>query len=283
VADSKANLAEALGTSHATNAVPFLIEMAGKPNGWFGSVWALGNIGDPRAIPPLIDMVKQKSRQTSGGFSEAVNALGALHAKDAVPVLLEHIELTDVIEALDEIGDATVIPALQKVVDSNGAVERAGVNDDAKTDQERLVAACIAVASLDPVDRTAKLCPLLSEPSFGEFQRRSVVWCLGRQPDPQAVPFLAKAIKTDASGAVVNQAITVLGVFKYKAAVDALIESFDADFRGKSDWKRAYDPGMFRDNIAESLSQLTGQRIGADKQAWLTWWNAHRDAIAGLK
>jgi len=82
---------------------------------------------------------------------------------------------------------------------------------------------------------------------------------------------------------VVNQAITVLGLFKYKAAVDALIDSFDADFRGKSDWRRAYNPGMFRENIATSLNQLTGQKIGAEKQAWLKWWNTHRDAITGLK
>jgi hypothetical protein len=71
--------------------------------------------------------------------------------------------------------------------------------------------------------------------------------------------------------------------FKFKAAVDALIESFDADFQGKRDWKRAYTPEMFRENIAHSLSRLTGQSITADKRQWLDWWKSHRDSVRGLE
>ena len=155
--------------------------------------------------------------------------------------------------------------------------------NDSESQRKRVAAARIAVANLSPDHRTEDLCELLTDSSFDQYQRRSAVWSLGNHPDPKAIPFLAKAIKTDASGAVVNQSITVLAAFKYKAAVDTLIDSFDADFTGKNDWKRAYDPQMFRDNIAESLNHLTGQKIAANKQQWLNWWKKHRETSPDLK
>jgi hypothetical protein len=82
---------------------------------------------------------------------------------------------------------------------------------------------------------------------------------------------------------VVNQAITVLAVFKYKSAVDALIDCFDADFKGKTDWKRAYKPEMFQENIADSLRTLTGHSLGPDKEQWLNWWQKNRNSVPELK
>ena len=113
---------------------------------------------------------------------------------------------------------------------------------------------------------------MLNDKSLGEFQRRTVVWRLGNCRDPRAVPLLIRTIKSDPSGSVVNQAITVLAAFKSQEAVQGLIECFDADFRGKSDWKRAYKSAMFRENIAESLRAITGQSFGPDKEEWLKWW-----------
>lgn len=291
LADEDGDLTFALGDLKCTNAVPFLIEMAKKTDGRRGPVMALGKIGDSRAIPLLIDLVKQKGpslqtdprRPSDDAFLCPVEALGNLRAKEAVPVLLEYIEHPDVIEALENIGDPRAIQPLQNLILAKGKIEKAGVNNDPDLEQHRLAAARIAVASLDPDDHTGRLCELLADASFDQFQRRSVVWRLGDHPDPRAIPFLAKAIKTDESGAVVNQAISVLGVFKYKAAVDVLVDCFSADFQGKEDWKRAYKPEMFRDNIADSLRTLTGQRIGTDKAQWLKWWEEHRATVPGLK
>jgi HEAT repeat protein len=291
MADEDGDLTLALGYLKCTNAVPFLIELAKKTNGRRGPIMALGYLGDPRAIPLLIDFVKQKGptvKQEKGGvladdLLRPVEALANLRAKEAVPALLEYIEHPDVIEALENIGDARAIPALRNLILAKGKIEKAGANNDPELEQKRLAAARIAVASLDPDDHTGKLCELLTDASFDQYQRRSVVWSLGRHPDPRAIPFLAKAIKTDPSGAVVNQAIAVLAEFKYKAAVDALINCFPADFSDKQDWKRAYKPQMFRDNIADSLRSLTGQSIGADEAQWLKWWKEHRDIAPGLE
>jgi HEAT repeat protein len=289
-ADENADLTRALGYSHCTNAVPFLIEMVTKTDGRRGPVMALGTLGDPRAIPILIELVKRKGpslKQEKGwvlsdAFLRPVEALGNLRAKEAVPALLDYVQFPDVIEALQAIEDPSAIGPLQKLIENNGAIEKPGVSNDPEFQQKRVAAAKIAAASLDPDNRTLKLCQLLAEPSFDQYQRRSVVWALGNHPDSQAIPFLATAIKTDKSGAVVNQAITILAEFKYKAAVDALVDSFDADFQGKQDWKRAYEPKMFRDNIAQTLTHLTGQQFPADKQQWQAWWNSHRDSTPSL-
>jgi HEAT repeat protein len=291
LADEHGRLTDALGYLKCTNAVPFLIGMAKKTNGRRGPVMALGALGDARAIPALIEFVKQKGPSVKpengspldDGFLRPVVALGSLHAKEAIPVLLEYVEHPDVIEALEKIGDPSVLGPLEKLIATKGKWEKVGVKNDPEDQQRRLVAARIAVASLDPKDRTAKLCELLHDTSFDQYQRRSVVWRLGDHPDPRAIPFLEKAIKTDSSGAVVNQSITVLAAFKYKTAVDTLIASFNADFNGKRDWKRAYNPEMFRQNIADSLSRLTGQNFGADKQRWLTWWKENRATTSGLE
>jgi HEAT repeat protein len=291
LADEDANLTQVLGYLHCTNAVPFLIEMAKKTDGRRGPVMALGTLGDARAIPVLIDLVKQKgpaARQEKGwplsdGFLRPVEALGNLRASEAVPILLDYIDFPNVIEALQAIGDPSAIGTLNALIAASGRIDNPRTSSDPEFRQRRLVAARIAVAALDPIDRTSKLCELLAEPSFGEFQRRSVVWALASRPDSNAIPFLATAIKSDSSGAVVNQAIQVLPEFKFKASVDVLIDSFDASFQGKHDWKRAYTPEMFRDNLAQSLMQLTGQHIGADKQQWQTWWRSHRDSTPELK
>jgi HEAT repeat protein len=290
-ADENSDLTRALGYSHCTNAVPFLIEMVKKTDGRRGPVMALGTLGDHRAIPILIELVKRKGPSVkqekdwvlSDDFLRPVQALGNLRAKEAIPALLDYLQYPDVIKALQAIEDPSAIGPLQKLIENNGNIERPGVSNDPEFRQERVAAAKIAAASLDPDNRTLKLCELLAEPSFDQFQRRSVVWALGNHPDSRAIPFLAKAINTDKSGAVVNQAISVMAAFKYKTAVDALIESFDADFRGKQDWKRAYEPEMFRENIADSLKHLTGQQMGADKQQWQIWWRAHRDSTPGLQ
>jgi HEAT repeat protein len=285
IADREGGLAEALGDQKCTNAVPFLMALAKKDDGGFGAISALGEIGDARAVPLLIDFVRQKdpSGQPARCFWASVESLGNLHATEAVPVLLEYIEQLPVIEALEQIGDARAVEPLRQLVASKGKIEKTGVENDPKDMQERLAAARIALASLDPDDRIARLCELLTDASLGEFQRRSVEWCLGRRPDPRAIPFLAKAVKSDPSGAVVNQGIAVLAEFKYKETVDVLIDAFDADFQGKHDWKRAYTPQMFRDNIADALHSLTGQKLGAEKAQWLKWWKEHRDTVPGLK
>ena len=137
--------------------------------------------------------------------------------------------------------------------------------------------------TLEKSDPVPQLCEMVHDASLDQFQRREALWRLGWRQDARAIPHLVRAAKTDASGVVVNQAIVVLGSFRHRAAVEGLIECFNLDFAGKSDWKRAYTPEMFRERVAESLRAITGQTFGPDQQQWLKWWQAKGKESAELK
>jgi hypothetical protein len=275
----------ALGYVKCRKAVPFLIQMCKDTKGAREPVIALGLIGDQRAVAVLMECLRRagKTVEYDGRFGLAdrfirpVNALASLKAREAVPELLKHVASPDVIEALATLGDARAIRPLEKLVADAGRIVKDGKSVAPGLAAPRVIAAKITLACLDKKDSVAKLCGLLSDKSFGEFQRRAVVWRLGDRQDPRAIPFLIEAIKNDSSGAVVNQAITVLSVFKYKATVEGLVDCFDVDFKGKADWKRAYKPEMFRENIAGSLREITGHELGPDQQAWLDWWRKNRE------
>jgi hypothetical protein len=309
-ADEFLGLTEPLAYVKCRKAVPCLIEIAKRTQGAGGPVRALGEIGDPRAIPVLIESLKRAGKtdkyeegdRLGDDFLQSVEALAHLKAKEAVPALIAYVEFPEVIEALERIGDPTAAPAIRKVLAATkepapsakprkGKAELSGdndpfhdaINDEPTLEQKRRFAARLALLALEVRDPIPQLCAMLGEQSRGELQRLTVVWRLGDRPDPRAIPFLVNAIKSDASGAVRGEAIEFLSVFKYKAAVEGLIGCFDVDFRGKDDGKRAYEPAMFRANIAESLRGITGQPFGADKAQWLRWWREKGSTTAELK
>jgi len=82
---------------------------------------ALGNLGDPKAVPTLVRLMKSRDSYVR---IEAINALGKLKAKEAVPALMELA--TDeggetfinkkAIQALGEIGDPQAVPALVRMM-----------------------------------------------------------------------------------------------------------------------------------------------------------------------
>lgn len=288
LADEDAHLTWQLGRLKCRNAVPFLIEMAERTQRR-GPVIALGEIGDERAIPAVLSILRDKESEVHIDndclepelFARAAWAAGRLKAKAAVPVLMKHVYHREVVEVLEAIGDRTVVPVLEDIV-AKGRPSRVS-GSSAASDRDCVAAAKIALATLKEGDPIPRYCELLTDLSLDEFSRRSVVWRLGDKPDARAIPYLVKAIKSDPSGAVVNQAITVLGTYRYKAAVTGLIDCLDATFNGKSDWKRAYTPEMFRQNIAESLKRLTGKEIAPDKEQWEDWWHTEGVRISGLQ
>lgn len=291
LADEDGDLALTLGEVKCPEAVPYLIERVVTNKG-SKSIWALGATGDPRAIPILLDVLKRDGKtakyESGAGlspetFSRAIGALASLHATEAVPALIDYSQYPEVIEALNEIGDRRAVPVLREMVQNEGRVIRDGKELNPKEASARLIKSKIVLATLEEGDAIPRLCALLNDKSFGKYDRRDVIWKLGEQPDPRAIPFLIKLIKTDPSGSVVNQAINVLSAFKYKAAVEGLIDCFDTNFVGKSDWKRAYEPEMFQENIAESLRSITGRKIGLDKKKWLNWWQSEGKSTVDLK
>ncbi|MDF7801934.1 HEAT repeat domain-containing protein [Pontiellaceae bacterium B1224] len=285
-ADETAELTNLLGHLKCTEAVPFLIQMCKDTSGARGPVMALGDIGDDRAIPILITCLTNAAKTVKHDkgtglpdeFSRPIYALANLRAQEATLIFLEYLAFPDVIESLAFLEDQRAVTPLEELIENEGRIFEGDKEIYPYLAAQRLAEAKITLACLAD-DPTPQLCALIDEESFSEFQRRRVIWELGRDKDPRAIPALINAIKSDPGGVMVNQSIDVLAEFKYKVAVNGLIECFDADFEGKQDWKRAYEPEMFRENIAESLTEITGHELGPNKRKWRTWWRAHRDTF----
>ena len=75
-----------------------------------------------------------------------------------------------------------------------------------------------------------------------------------------------------------------LGDAKERAAVQGLIDGFDVAFRSEDLGKGSHaTPATYRNRIAASLQQITGQQFGADKQQWLEWWHEKGHGSTNLK
>lgn len=278
LADEDANLARALGLMRCYEALPFLIDFAQK-TGSSSCLIGLGEMRDKRVIGPLVQMVEEwrKNAQFSNGMPtsdssmRAIVALGQLHAVEAVPVLRNCLFDKYAIEALEAIGDPSVVPDLEQIIAAGKPQQIPGSNAD--TDRRCIAAAKLAVATLKEGDPIPRYLALFDDPSFDEYQRADVIRRLGKKPDPRAIPRLLQAVKTDTSDVVVDNAIAVLGEYKYKEAVSGLIDCLDADISVKRNWKYAYIAEQFREHIAASLESITGKKLGPEKNLWLNWWN----------
>jgi uncharacterized repeat protein (TIGR03803 family) len=262
----------ALGESKCRDAVPLLVERVRRREADWDVLNALGQIGDARAAPALIEGVKQGYFGPEP-YKTAVHALGKLKSRDAVPVLLEDIEYPETIDALGEIGDPRAVSALREIVAANGRIVRDGRPVAPEGDAKRFYAARLALTYLDEKDGALRLAEMLGDPGLERNQRYDVVLRLGRRSDPRTIPYLIRVIKTDSNYFTVDLAIGALAQFKRRAAVEGLIECFDVPFRSTDLGKgQTGTPELLRNRLARGLQMITGQPFGSDKQQWLRWW-----------
>lgn len=281
VASRGSQLLFALGKSKYRTVVPLLLERVRRGNtGWY-TLQALGDIGDQRAIPVLIELVeaageswkRSKRRRFDRSFEQAAYALSKLKAREAVPVLVKYVENPDAIRSLERIGDPRALPVLREVVAARGKIVRDGKHVAPDLDGERLFAARFAIAHFDSDNEATLLGELLDDPSTTRHQRYNIVMRLGTLDDPKAISFLVTIVKTEADHHILDMAITGLARFKHKAAVKGLIECFDVPFKEQRFGKGGHaTPATYRNLIARSLQGITGQPFGADKERWHRWW-----------
>ncbi len=108
-------------------AVPHLLEILKQaPRARSEAALALGEIGDPAAVPGLVAAVElaPKDRETHDANRHIATALGALRARDAVPTLQQLTASADgftqvaAVDALGQIGDAAAVDTLVGVATS---------------------------------------------------------------------------------------------------------------------------------------------------------------------
>jgi HEAT repeat protein len=104
-----------LGALKSARAVPILIPLLGDPDINYNVAWALGEIGDRRAIQPLIAALKDRDPLMR---VSAIQGLEKLKAKEALPAL--HELLDD--QAMPSAGDRVPVAATAKA--AIGTLER---------------------------------------------------------------------------------------------------------------------------------------------------------------
>lgn len=293
-----------LARTRAPQVTPFLIEQAKQSGPRSHFVSALGDTGDPRGIPLLMEMLVRAFRQGEDSSSRedfdwfmrsrkdsddvesrssVIRALANLHASEAVPLILQHLEFDDEIEALGMIGDPRAASILDDIIDSDGRIAGARSPKHREPDKRRLTSARIARAAVDPSDRAGRLAKLLRDSSLEEHSKVVVLRRMSDKPGANLVPALLRAIREDESGCVVWWSIDLLGKTKCAEAAEALIKAFSVDFGGKSAFVPARDSSAYRVRIGKALAELTGQDFKEDAGAWEKWWSGHRDAFVPAK
>ena len=118
-----------------------LVGLKDKPEMLPESMLALGNSGDPRALEPLLELLKSKDYRTAG---DAAQALGYLGGKDVEEKLIEALKedngwrQVNACGALAKLGSRRALPALDKLSNSDRYTGVLNIKGMAKTAVERI-------------------------------------------------------------------------------------------------------------------------------------------------
>jgi len=223
---------------------------------------ALGELGDVRAEPLLLDVLRKHRRHD---YVFAAYALARIKSKKAVPVLLSHLNDRKSIYALKMYGDKAVIPDLERALPT--------------LDPEVAAIAQLAILKLKGGDPVPQLLEHLNDRAF--LQRTSVVGWLLRLKDRRAIPAMINVLAEEPDWYRRKVAIWFLRDVRTREGVDGLIANLDTEFSGLERHPKEGDIDQnqeYRNEIADALEELTGQQFRLDKEKWLTWWAQARDA-----
>jgi len=256
-------------------AVPALIQALGNEKTRFNAVVALGEIGDRRAVGPLIEMLKDENYLVR---SVAAKALGEIGDERAIPPLIEGLRADEDLrmaaaKALGEIPDERAVgPLVQLLNDKSHLVRRAatkslGLIGDKKATgalkrvfkaDKDLEVRIWAAFSLTRIAGDISTFTFLTDAvSGGSTTHPEAARALGMIGDPRAVGPLIQALK-DPACAVRGVSAWALGEIGDRTAIKPLIDMLTDQCIGQSS--------------AEALKKITGQDLGVDENAWRAWY-----------
>jgi HEAT repeat protein len=234
------------------------------------AVVALGEIGDPAAIPVLLERFEASSSLPAN----EVAALGKLKVRQIVPKIapllngpngdsgLSYDQTKVILDALRDIGDRSAAPSIEKFYARTRRV-----------DAKRVL---LQLTEPDPV-------PALIEFFDGnsdDYAYVDVLEDLCRFDDPRVTQFLKTIAANAPSETLRLTAIRGLGSLHRQDALMALVGLFAVRYPPTMDVRVGPGPAIkasdyFPDLIRRTLMDATGQDFGRDADAWARCLAAH--------
>ncbi|MHA1601138.1 MAG: HEAT repeat domain-containing protein [Alphaproteobacteria bacterium] len=212
---------------------------------------ALGRIGDPNAVGPLLSALKDKEGYVR---SSVAAALGQIGDRRAVAPLIETMK-SDAhdntrqysAEALGRIADpAAFDPLLAALTDEDGHVREVAAHSLGLLGDTRAIPELVGLFS----DRY---------PGPKESAARALI----RFGRPAVAPLITALSKGDDSAR--SWAPRALGKIGDRQAIGPLVTAAERARREKSWW--------ILTRTTRALTELTGKTFGEDPAKWRAWWN----------
>ncbi len=181
------------------------------------AVRALGELNDPRAVDPLIDILDDENRYIR---REAAKSLGRIGDHRAIPALINALKDEDrygregAAEGLGEMGDRALQPLLRAMGDDDWHVR---------------MGAAIALRIIGDRSALDSLIPAIGDEN--RFVRREVVKSLGRIGDHRVIDILIGALK-DPDRSVRLRAVSALSKCRDDRVIDPLIGALNDEDSG---------------------------------------------------
>ena len=262
-----------LGQFKVARAVDALISVVTRGAPAQGAPFALGEIGNPKAIPVLLKLLH------STRADRAATALGTLKCREAAPFIAA--TLLDrktagifgeeaFLGALRDIGDKSVVPVLEQFVASEK-------NPRYKASAVRVL---VQLKEKDPVSR---LLEMLRSETY-EPERSKIVRDLTRYSDDRVIHALVEMIQTSDSAFMRRSAIYGLSESGSQKGWLALAGMAKVEFpkKLKAEWGWKGVPDDFNKElhsyIYHLLVEATKHDFGEDAEKWIVWIKANPSA-----
>ncbi|MBT3202423.1 MAG: HEAT repeat domain-containing protein [Phycisphaerales bacterium] len=266
----------ALGELGDKRAVPVLMQLLKTDIGYkHYVVAALGNTGDKRAIPPLLKILKKDS----GKKYSVIIALGQLKCTEAVPILIKRLEQSknidkgidewetvDILRAMLAIGDKRAVEPIKKYL-------KGDVPDYPKAIARRVL---VQMTSPDPV---AGLLELFQTATDEDDQMSIIRAMSGYRDDKRVIEKFTSIANTSDSASLRRDAIHGLDNIGNRQALLVLTSLLNIklpkDLKFESDRQRLGFQDYFRGLIKGYLKRGTKQDFGTDRAKWEAWIREH--------
>lgn len=261
---------------------------------------ALGDIGDAKAIPILLTILKDEN----GYDHSEVTALGHLRCREAVPFLvaklghpkstfsgLDVLETQYLLEALRDIGDKNAIDPIKAfiLVSDSPKKTTAAKRVLAQLEQDDAVPALLTLLRGEgtgagrkpgPESQIGPLSDFL-QPAGDETEQAAIMQDLSRYLDERVIREFAGMARTSESAFLRRTAIIRLANPKFPEAVKELALLLDVRFPDnlKTTWGWRGRPKDINKELHEGvvtlLKSLTKQDLGDEAGPWLEWLKSH--------